>query len=905
MDQYEALQKQMRELQRKIEEEFRQQQIEKQIQKFRYSIEIHLDMRKAEREWNQFKRKHLDKTTVDLLFHSDFDDILDDFQIDIDNFDSFITQNDQISDHLQKTYAEIEKIQEDGWSDVYGDNLARAYEDLQKDLQSLKEGIIGIDEIISRAVDNYLNAMDQVKEKSDQHAGQLEFIGELIEHDMELLEILYGEKNYKAMANYYDKLLNNQLKQVDYHKQMANYWKTEYENAVNEGNEKAAAAFLKNWQDEIKEFNASVTASAKTIKDQYNNAVDEVFDNLQKKLTKGKGFDYLDLEWDLLNKEDETFLDTVNSAFGLQDLEYTFNIAINDTADLKNQKALAKLRDQELKFLKDKDKLTQYDLDRAKKRLEIEQARIALEEAQQAKATMRLRRDSQGNYRYEYVADQNQIAEAQQNYAKTQNDLYNLDKEYYNETTSNILSTTKEMNEALAEAAKIQDPQERKRQEELITQKYNERLKGLAQQLANTEKNLMSSAFQSIGTDLQTLSDTQADIMMNQMVPTWDNSVKQMIDVMLGEEGLMPLCQQAFVELDGITNQYALNLDALQKTAEIDLGSIKDGASDIADEFEEKVIPDNDTVIDQIISMGEEAKTSYQEIVAMAEAFNPSIAKAKELYGWLRDCVIEYQKMSADVDLDSDVTPRTKTNYVNDASGVKPTDEVAPVYDNGGSGGSGGGGGITSTLGKKNLDDDDGNTKSQLKRKYKITTYRYNNGILEKTGFQTELFPYGESFSDYIKKFKVYIDEDDQNQKTYTWKNSDGDRLITLLDPTKLSSWTAYDTGGYTGEWGDQSGKLAMLHQKELVLNESDTRNILDSVSILREVLHNMGSSLFEKLSNITSGKQTNKLQTSENELEQNVHIEATFPNVNSKRQIEEAFNDLVNLAAQRAMRRK
>jgi len=43
---------------------------------------------------------------------------------------------------------------------------------------------------------------------------------------------------------------------------------------------------------------------------------------------------------------------------------------------------------------------------------------------------------------------------------------------------------------------------------------------------------------------------------------------------------------------------------------------------------------------------------------------------------------------------------------------------------------------------------------------------------------------------------------------------------------------------------------------------------------------------------------------SSESGVEQNVHIEASFPNVDSKREIEEAFDDLVNLAAQRAMRR-
>ena len=35
--------------------------------------------------------------------------------------------------------------------------------------------------------------------------------------------------------------------------------------------------------------------------------------------------------------------------------------------------------------------------------------------------------------------------------------------------------------------------------------------------------------------------------------------------------------------------------------------------------------------------------------------------------------------------------------------------------------------------------------------------------------------------------------------------------------------------------------------------------------------------------------------------LEQNVHIDASFPNVRDSREIEEAFNNLVNIASQRA----
>ena len=48
-----------------------------------------------------------------------------------------------------------------------------------------------------------------------------------------------------------------------------------------------------------------------------------------------------------------------------------------------------------------------------------------------AKSKMRLRRDSQGNYRYEYVADTEDIADKQQELLDAQNDLYNFDKERY------------------------------------------------------------------------------------------------------------------------------------------------------------------------------------------------------------------------------------------------------------------------------------------------------------------------------------------------------------------------------------------------------------------------------------------------------------------------------------------
>jgi hypothetical protein len=48
-----------------------------------------------------------------------------------------------------------------------------------------------------------------------------------------------------------------------------------------------------------------------------------------------------------------------------------------------------------------------------------------------------------------------------------------------------------------------------------------------------------------------------------------------------------------------------------------------------------------------------------------------------------------------------------------------------------------------------------------------------------------------------------------------------------------LETYASYDTGGYTGEWGPD-GRIAMLHQKEIVLNAHDTENFLSAIEIVR-----------------------------------------------------------------------
>lgn len=108
-----------------------------------------------------------------------------------------------------------------------------------------------------------------------------------------------------------------------------------------------------------------------------------------------------------------------------------------------------------------------------------------------------------------------------------------------------------------------------------------------------------------------------------------------------------------------------------------------------------------------------------------------------------------------------------------------------------------------------------------------------------------------------------------------------------------LKKLAGFDTGGYTGDWNSTNGKLALLHQKELVLNESQTRDLLETIKLLENyVLPTIRLAKFDNL---------NKKNAT---LDQHVTIQAEFPNVTNHLEIEEAFNNLINTASQYANRK-
>ena len=181
------------------------------------------------------------------------------------------------------------------------------------------------------------------------------------------------------------------------------------------------------------------------------------------------------------------------------------------------------------------------------------------------------------------------------------------------------------------------------------------------------------------------------------------------------------------------------------------------------------------------------------------------------------------------------------------------------------------------------------------------------------------------SWSDVIKVYNLINTQKLGNGRPYRTEEAEkygydketyllAQRSVNLVYPKNLggkaySSAAAkkalgYDTGGYTGDWNSSEGKLAFLHQKEIVLNQEDTKNMLAVVNAVRDISKMIDLNVLTSLSSVgTSAARFNNIN--KDSLEQNVHITAEFPNVTDKNEILDAFDNVINLASQYANKKK
>ena len=764
---------------------------------------------------------------------------------------------------------QLDQINQSGTSEWYGDNQKQALEDLQTYYKELMSELEDMQDLADEIEQSYLDMMDEAKEKLEDQVALYEQINDIIEHDKKVIELVYGEDSYKNLAKYYEQQHQNNLQNLDFQRREVDFWKQQMD-AAEEGTERWEKA-KENWMDAVSNWNKTIEESITTAKDAWVNAINETMQELNNKVTNGLGLDYVTEEWNLINKNADQYLDTINSLYGIQKIQNKYLDALDRTDSVSAQRKLNKLMEEEVSALQEKDKLTQYDIDRAERKYQIALKQIALEEAQQNKSTMRLRRDSQGNYSYQFVEDQNETDKLRDELSDLYNQLYNFDLDHYKDNLNQILDTWTEYQEKMAEAAQINDPELRAERELLLQEQYGELINGLVEQNETVRVNLHESGFNELADlyhidrdNFQALADDEKDIILDQMIPQWSSGVQNMVDIFAGEGGFEPTCEEAMNRLNTVTQNYEDKLRQVEQAGGVSFETIRNGTDEVIRQTEE-LIYDNGELIDKY----EDELQAIQDVIDQLKQLEAQYRAVKEEAIRATEAAYKYWQW------ENQKAAEAANKAVSGGSGntrrpVQGTPEE--VHGNGGGSGSAGSGDGTPRV---------GDTATYLGGTYYYDSYGTspsgNRGPGRKvtiTQVKTDGRPY-----------PIHVQS---NDSAYGW--------------LKLSQLSGYRSGGYTGDWGDDSGRLALLHKKEMVLNAGDTKNMLNALDIMRTITSNIGADVLSRLAGVGASQMNTEAAAAG--IEQNVTINADFPDVRDAEEIKEAFNNLMNIATQRINRK-
>ena len=677
-------------------------------------------------------------------------------------------------------------------------NAIKEYRDNLLDLNS------ELDDVRENIEDKVMEAFDAWKEKVDAGISSIEHYGNILGSFRNIIDIVgkdtLGISN-TFMNNLAQGTVDNAINKLEGTKKAYETIvkaREEASSKLAEAEARKDDASVKMWKDTLDQINEEIQSSSEEmmsawedalsgIAEQFENTMNDLIDTFNNSIYSPGGLDALGDDFQRQQDSADLLLDDYEKIYELSKLNRDINKSINDTDSLSGKQKLKKLLEQINDLQEDGNEMSKYDLEYLQKTYDLRLAEIELEEAQRAKNTVRLQKDSEGNWSYIYTQSSDAIDSAQQKYEDALYAMQDLSSNYVDEMSDKLISTSKEMEDALA-AIRIQD------------------YASIDDYYAAVKK-------------VQDQYQEQLENQQNELQKALDNN-KQ-------------LYNEDWQNYHDATGYKISDLEDFATTfKDTMLGTLLGSESDTAN-FTDLI---KDSVYNLTLGLEQAAETYYANLEKAMQAAGTSTNDfAEDATEGIQQVVNASQQ---------------GTEAVNDMA-----DQMKTAFDK-----------ITESVG-------------QWQENYSQNMEAIINSNLQVI----------KSFNDMLQALSI-----------------DPDSITVKYDIAKAAKdqdIDSYDTGGYTGNWGN-SGKLAMLHSKELVLNANDTANMLTAVQITRAMLDtidlNARQASFGLGNLVASGIKDEK----DNTLKQEVSIVAQFPNVQDHNEIEEALSNLINHASQYANRR-
>lgn len=660
------------------------------------------------------------------------------------------------------------------------------------------------DEVREQVEEQVIEVFDAWNEKLGEGIDQLEHYGDVLESYRNIIDIV-GEDGLgiseEFIKNLNEAQIGNAIDKVnatrDAYEAMMKA-QQEAEKALEEAKERGDEASVKMWTENLAELTDEANSAQEeflsawedaldTVAEQFEMTVERVVESFNESIYALGGLEGLSEEFARQQETADMMVDDYQKIYELSKLNRDIQRTLDDTDVIAGKQKLLKLQEKINDLEAEGVEMSQYDLEYLQAEYELRMAEIELENAQKAKDTVRMSRDNEGNWSYVYTTNTDAVDEAQQKYEDALYAMQDLSSNYIDEMSEKLISTSQEMEEALA-SLRIQDfasIDDYYAEVERIKKEYGEQL---ALEQAELQKAI-------------------------------DNN-----KVLYDED------MTNYAKATG--EKYRLAEEFVTSFKDSLLGSIMDSESESAN-FTDII---GSAVDDLTTGLMEAATTYYQNLEAAMNAADTSTGDFAEDTAANIDAVVEKSKEGAEAI---------------DQMAIEMTEAFQEITD-------------------------------------MVTNWQETYGMAMEKIIQSNLDVI-ESFNNMLEALSIDADKINVSYDINTSPEKDNP--------------AAFDTGGYTGKWGD-IGKLAVLHEKELILNENDTSNFLKAINISKVILDMIETNA--KYASMGLGQITPTVikEEAKETLEQIVHITADFSGVKDRNEIEEAFKSLINTSSQYANRK-
>ena len=802
----------------------------------------------------------------------------------------------------------------------------------------------------------YENTLDEASSTIEDHVDHIEHLSGVFDHYLTLMEMFGKQKDYAAMDNFLGGKVDTIRDRLDIAKEYyetlketnnaGEYW-DKYQEALKSGNEDDINWWKQQWDAEIDALDAAQEEMlnlteewAEARRAVIENHIAEAADALEKSLTNDYGFEFLNDEWDKMNTRQEEYLDNVNKVYETNKLMRTAQKALDET---DNKVAKQKLKGfiDETQHLQENTNLSKHELEIQQAKYDLLLAEIALEEAQNAKSVVRLSRDNEGNFGYVYTADQDKVADAQQGVDDKRNDLYNLTLEGQKEYMEKYLQASQEMYDELnvlqedylnglitedefkirSESIKkyyqgsfefqnemsaleqayrngeIKNEEDYNLKQQEILNKYQAEDLGILNQylylasvsnrLAKEEDRILQNEYNSGSIEDEKAYNEEKEKLINTFASNSTGVLGDFLSFYKGESEEVndKVADHWDNGLDFISHNTSDWVDDMDRY----LNEVEDGVNEWANTYEDankdvgNALKDSSRATEDLTDESKALKDQIQnkvipavqkEIKAVRDLTSEYGNQRAELLRLIEAYEDYLDKLGQTIDTESGKEEKPAET----PSSATTTDDKTP---------------------DTNKAMEDNNTSSQNEKIKTAAENLLNRAQLGQIANQDTLgWEAAAKKNHYNAKAIAMVKKALDDSVAGYGTGYDYERAKELL---KTYNPDSFDTGGYTGIWGPE-GKLALLHEKEIVLNKDDTENLLKTVSFIRELVSMIDSQAsMSSLFNMTA---TTGIMTGNAGMEQQITIYADFPDATDHNEIEMAFNSLLNTASQYANRK-